>query len=290
MTLLASSGGLCHAGHMITIKIVVGFVSAAGLVGGLLVATPASAAQPDSQTQSARSVEGSARKAAGRVPGGKCKKKGKIVSTDMYGTLKCKKKKKGKKLVWKQIAAPGAEPGSPPGAGPGVPPGAASCATGAACVIGDTGPGGGKVFYVAGGPGKYLEAAPAGWASGGGAIRLDPTIVWCNNAATDIPFTLEAVGTGSENTTRILAGCASGAAVSARAYGGGGKTDWFLPSKGELNQMLNHKTKVGGLGLGFYWSSSQGNQTHAWEQNFSNGKQFVNPKGDRKAVRPVRAF
>lgn len=282
MTYLASSRGLCDAGRMNTIKITLGFGSAAALVCGLLVATPASAATPDVQTQSARSVDGSARKARGRVPGAKCKKKGKIVNTELYGTLKCKKK--GKKLAWKQIAAPGSTPGSAPGSQPGSPPGSTStsCATGGSCVVGDTGPGGGKVFYIVGK--SNLEAAPNGW--NGGA---DPQKEWCNldtNLGTGT-----AIGTGTFNTNLMIAACASGAGNTARSYRGGGKTDWSLPSLAEVDQMYLQRALIGGLDVGLgYWSSSQFNATLAWYELFNSGFQTNPTKRMLNSVRPVRAF
>ena len=61
----------------------------------------------------------------------------------------------------------------------GAPPAKARTCDGVtvACQIGDTGPGGGVVFYDAGQPqpwGRYLEAAPAGWFNVPGAQDLRP--------------------------------------------------------------------------------------------------------------------
>jgi hypothetical protein len=67
--------------------------------------------------------------------------------------------------------------------------------------------------------------------------------------------------------------------------------DWFLPSKGELNQMYVNKTAIGG-GSGIYWSSSEDAALIAWNQSFydGDGHQDNYPKPDTYYVRPVRAF
>ena len=93
-----------------------------------------------------------------------------------------------------------------------------SCAEGGGCAIGDTGPGGGIVFYDAGSVqpwGRYLEAAPAGWSGS----PLDPRPAWCSNTTTLIPGAMgTAIGTGAANTATMLAACSSGAANLARSY------------------------------------------------------------------------
>jgi hypothetical protein len=90
-----------------------------------------------------------------------------------------------------------------------------------------------------------------------------------------------AIGTGFSNTSNIIAsqgGIASNyAAGLARAYNGGGYTDWYLPSKDELNKLYLNRVAIGGFisnSNGLYWSSSeiQSNPYHsAWLQDFSNG-------------------
>ena len=169
-----------------------------------------------------------------------------------------------------------------------------TCATGGGaagtCVLGNTGPGGGIVFYVneASATGsRYLEAAPNTW-SGGGA---DPTMEWSGNMTTNVA-TQTGIGTGSANTTAIIAQSATAgrAATAARAYTGGGLSDWFLPSRDELNQLFLQRTVVGGFAAGSYWSSSQVAANFALIQNFVNGNQVVDPKGSPEHVRPVRAF
>ena len=152
------------------------------------------------------------------------------------------------------------------------------------------GPGGGIVFYDAGSQqswGRFMEAAPNTWSGG----SEDPRLVWSGNTNTNVS-TQDGVGTGSANTTAIIAqdSTAGKAATAVRAYEGGGKTDWFLPSKGELNQLYLQKTIVGGFPAESYWSSSQLVAYIAWNQYFDNGIQFNFIKISSNHVRPVRAF
>jgi hypothetical protein len=171
--------------------------------------------------------------------------------------------------------------------------------------LGDTGPGGGKIFYYSSGgftcgPTRaatctYLEAAPSGWNTG-----ADPGISWAtnvnNNRLTTVPAPgaiQTAIGTGFQNSDAIVAQtgnvAATSAAVAARAYRGNSLTDWYLPSKDELNALYLQRTTVGGL-AGGYWSSSEERNSHAWGQDFNNGNQGAGDKFLGNVVRPIRAF
>jgi len=125
--------------------------------------------------------------------------------------------------------------------------------------VGQAGPGGGIIFYVAStpfacGPTRaanctYLEAAPSGW--NGGAE--DPTRSWAQATPVDyqsttVPgngATATAIGWGYRNTRAIIAQGNTNTATSAAALtdshtvtvSGVVYDDWFLPSKDELNQM-----------------------------------------------------
>jgi len=207
--------------------------------------------------------------------------------------------------------------------------------------VGDTGPGGGLVFLITGG--RTYEMALKTW----GAASTDTQQVWTTNAAKCYaeggttatqncqtnnlyPETTagaqaasttasEPVGMGAANTTAIVARMNDGivtapadyAAGLARGYTNNGLTDWFLPSRDELNAMCNYSrnpttpptgtctgTQDGtfaagafGFAAGGYWSSSQNAANLAWVQDFFNGGQSASSKSattDR--VRPVRAF
>ena len=153
-------------------------------------------------------------------------------------------------------------------------------------MVGDTGPGGGIVFYDAGSTkawGRYLEAAP----------EL-PSEEWCDDsylyvAGTD-GYAKTTIGAGAANTKLIAAACGSGAANTVSDYDGGGKTDWFLPSRDELNTLYEQRDTVGGFGAGGYWSSSQYVADDAWGQVFTSGYQYGYGKDATLGVRPVRAF
>lgn len=150
----------------------------------------------------------------------------------------------------------------------------------------DIGPAGGLIFYI--NPNwktdgwKYMEAAP-----------FDQSSVqrWSNNlTAIGISAQGTAIGTGPSNTTAIInqAGHTDSAAQICRNYNGGGKSDWFLPSKDELNQMwLNLKkgdgyTPIGGFLNSLYLCSSEYdvNPLNSWLQDFSTG----NVSDDTKSV------
>ncbi|MBE3140295.1 MAG: InlB B-repeat-containing protein, partial [Thermoplasmata archaeon] len=167
-------------------------------------------------------------------------------------------------------------------------------------VLRGTGPAGGLIFYI--NPNyvtdgwRYLEAAPSDQSTG---------IQWYNGSFTTTGATGLVLGTGSANTTTIItsqgATAISYAAGLARAYTGGSKTDWFLPSKDELDKMwINLKkgtdensdtyTPVGGFVKNFYWSSSEDSFYLAWHQNFGSGNQNYDSKGNTFRVRAVRAF
>jgi hypothetical protein len=164
--------------------------------------------------------------------------------------------------------------------------------------VGDTGPGGGVVFYDAGSTqswGRYLEAGP-----------LLPPTEWCGEDwELDVPGTQATIGAGAANTELMADACVSGAARSVSDYDGGGKTDWFLPSKDELNELYEQRDAVGGFGLPSndwssfesYWSSTQsdassspGSADVAWVQYFDGGEQSDDCKCNFYGVRPIRAF
>jgi hypothetical protein len=74
----------------------------------------------------------------------------------------------------------------------------------------------------------------------------------------------------------------------------GGQSDWFLPSKDELNQMYMNlhsaSTPLGGFSTDYYWSSSEFGDFFAWSRNFLDGYQSGGGKTNLYSVRPVRAF
>ena len=74
----------------------------------------------------------------------------------------------------------------------------------------------------------------------------------------------------------------------------GGYSDWFLPSKDELNEMYLNRAAIGGfdgkIGDYYYWSSSQHNGSRAWIQAFDEDNRGDIPKDFTEHVRAIRAF
>lgn len=100
-------------------------------------------------------------------------------------------------------------------------------------------------------------------------------------------------GTGAQNTIDIMNGCGTAgiAAQLCRDLVLGGYSDWYLPSKNELNQLYINKNLIGGFANNFYWSSTEVDSNDAFEQNFANGNQIANfVKGTILYVRAIRSF
>jgi hypothetical protein len=155
----------------------------------------------------------------------------------------------------------------------------------AAAVIGQS-YGGGKIAYVDGTGQHGLIAATADTATSTG---------WTNAPLTLIGVTAQgtAIGTGQANTTAIVgqAGCTAGAAYICDRLVEGGFSDWYLPSKDELNQLFINRTAIGGFSLTWsYWSSTEWGATGAWMQIFDTGTQTSQNKYNGPNTRAVRTF
>jgi len=110
------------------------------------------------------------------------------------------------------------------------------------------------------------------------------------------------IGKGYQNTIDIEAGCImpNTAADYCTNSVAQGYSDWFLPSKDELNQMYLQKNTieltngVTAFSTTYYWSSSESNSKHdydpSWGQYFSNGFQYGYDKSSTYSVRAIRAF
>ena len=209
------------------------------------------------------------------------------------------------------------------------------CAQGGTCVLNEVGPGGGNIFYVSagfdcgpeftstgspsGGQCKYLEAAPKTW--GGGV--LDIRKIWADVAAStsvDVPgitndasVSLTNFGLGYKNSIALVAynSSTTTSGPAARAYTGGTKNDWYLPSSGELHQLIkwakglgaSDSSICGGAGTlntspaqGFvqdqYFSSSEYNATLAWSEHPAACGKDPREKDNAHLylMRPIRAF
>lgn len=164
--------------------------------------------------------------------------------------------------------------------------------------MGETGPGGGIVFYVHSDDDdnlftstgsdcettcKYLEAALTDQSTG---------IAWCSTDSA-LGTTATAIGTGMANTTTADGTCTSGAIQIAADYTNNGKTDWHLPSIDELNQLYIERVEVGGFSGSVYWSSTEVGGINVSCKRFSNGNPSSRGKNGLilvRPVRPVRAF
>lgn len=190
---------------------------------------------------------------------------------------------------------------------------AGDCATENICAIGDTGPGGGIVFYVGAAftetgtacntKCNYLELAPATWfANPEPAVGQLITVTSLPPSATSSAF-----GTGWSNTNYLRnyaaqtggSGKKSGLYAAVR-YGTPGAPigEWFLPSKDEIIVLWNSPINTR-LRADWYWSSTF-SYLNGWEICLPNvgptcEGSYSQPyngayEDSPHSVRPIRAF
>ena len=166
-------------------------------------------------------------------------------------------------------------PAGPAGAtGPAGPIGATGPAgSGSTCspyLLGDTGPDGGKIYYLDGTGCHGLEAQAADASSG---ASMD----WATAISTSAAY--------NTNATNTLSGYScSTTNAQLTPY------CWHLPTKTELEYLYEQKTVVGGFADNYYWSSTELDSFYAWLQDFTYGYQYYGYKGLTLPVRAVRAF
>ena len=156
--------------------------------------------------------------------------------------------------------------------------------------VGQVGSGGGIVFFNKGnatGGWQFLETALSNQSTG---------ISWGCDTLNPIPGTQLSVGSGETNTALIVAGCTdlNFAAKLCANLTLGGQSDWFLPSRDELNLMYKnlHLNNQGNFNTStYYWSSTEINSDMAWCFKFVNGDAGQGSKATTSFyVRAVRAF
>jgi Protein of unknown function (DUF1566) len=100
------------------------------------------------------------------------------------------------------------------------------------------------------------------------------SIPWTNGLYPIIP-TSTAIGTGNANTNSIVSiqGAGNYAAKLCADLVLNGYSDWYLPSKDELNELFNSRGLNYGLVWEFYWSSTQDDSNYSWGQDFGSGFQ-----------------
>jgi hypothetical protein len=186
--------------------------------------------------------------------------------------------------------------------------------------LGTTGPGGGIVFYYSSGgfisngvTMHYLEASVKTWQAAG----YDTALLWAVAAkdTTAVTGLSESIGAGYANSEAIVnqGNDVTTAAGKARAYTGGGKSDWYLPSYYEFNELCKFAknepslspttlcSNGGTLNAGIsnvsyqlqvdaYWLSSEYSATAGQYFYTTTAFKGYNPKSYPYKVRAIRAF
>jgi len=161
--------------------------------------------------------------------------------------------------------------------------------------LGDTGPGGGKIFYRSETGFTVQELGIRYYFE----ISLNDLgeVQWGAYGNSDIG-TGTAIGDGKKNTRLIIAELGSETGKAAQAcvnYANNGFKDWFLPSKDELYQIFDKRNYIGNIDINSYWYwSSTENYNNSYQSTYyrySSGiKDGNTSRNDTCHVRAIRAF
>ena len=148
--------------------------------------------------------------------------------------------------------------------------------------------------------GQAVLGGVIGYIYGGGSTGTSGIVVNTTNISNTAAWgcqgtsieTSAAIGMGDANTIAIMAGCAT-AGIAARLCGDlveGGYSDWYLPSKDELEELYLNRVAIGVMPGGYYWSSTQQGPDYAWVKNFADATDNLVLKSAGAPVRAVRTF
>jgi hypothetical protein len=153
---------------------------------------------------------------------------------------------------------------------------------------------GGKIFYILvdgdlGYDANVQHGLIAATSDQGTAIQ------WYNGSYNTTGVTGTAIGTGLDNTNKIIASqgnTGSYAAKLCRDFRGGGYTDWYLPSKDEIYKLYLNKTAFGWnpSSDGYYWTSTERDSGSALDLRIVSGHQSSYGKNTQEFVRAIRSF
>ncbi|MBN2683246.1 MAG: DUF1566 domain-containing protein, partial [Bacteroidales bacterium] len=150
---------------------------------------------------------------------------------------------------------------------------------------------GGVIIYVNISTGNGLVCAVSDQSTG---------IFWNNGSYISTGAINTAIGAGQANTTTIITvqGPGTYAALACDNLSTNGYSDWFLPSKDELNLIYQNRSIInstsianGGSSLSnVYWSSSETHSNLSWMQGFVTGGSAMANKDTNYRIRAIRAF
>ncbi len=150
---------------------------------------------------------------------------------------------------------------------------------------------GGIIAYI-------LQPNDPGYVSGeihgliASSSNISTGIRWHNSTYIIIGDTATAIGKANINTNAIVNSQGEGSYAAKLCYDlvSGGYSDWYLPSKNELNKLFLNKAAIGGFANNNYWSSTESTLNTACYQVFVNGNQLKYDKNVPLYVRAVRSF
>ena len=156
--------------------------------------------------------------------------------------------------------------------------------------LGTIGPAGGIIFIAPDTPGNvtgsYFEAAP---------FNIANNQRWCEDWYVSLGVRSESIGSGYTNTELIAAHCSTGAAKLAKSYSFAGYSNWFLPSKNEMLELMRFVDLLQDTSVLALWTSTEQTTSDLSYSEFAwcvypRNKliECIGPKyGENRAVRAV---